>query len=71
VTTSPYRQPGACDQRAVVIAEARRVRDALATSPRFHNIGGGLSSSQEIVDALNGCLHELMSSTDDEPGVPF
>lgn len=69
---SPYRQPGRANDRASVIAEARRVRAALAQIPRIHNIGGGISSSQEIIDALTGCLDELeLSSLDEEVGVPF
>lgn len=61
---SPYRQPGVVDRRRAVIAEARRVRDALGSTPTIHNIGGTLRSSVEIVDVLTGCIHELEISAD-------
>lgn len=55
---SPYRQPDRIDRRRAVIAEACRVRDALAKTWVFYNVGD-LRSSLEIIDALTGCLNEL------------
>ena len=57
--TAPYRQPDRDHQRRSVVSEARRVRDALARAPRFHNVAGVIGSSQEIVDALTACIQEL------------
>lgn len=69
---SPYRQPGCFDRRHAVLAEARRVRDALATIPTVYNIGGTVGSSREIVDALTSCIRELTASIEDmPPEVPF
>ena len=69
---SPYRKPGHLDRRNAVIAEARRVRAELVKIPVFYNIGGVISSSEEIISALTGCLNELLLSIDDmPPEVPF
>lgn len=58
-TGSPYRHVDHAARRRAAIAEARRVRDALASAPRFYNVAGSLGSSQEIVDALTACIEEL------------
>lgn len=57
--TAPYRQIDRDHRRRTVVAEARRVRDALARAPRFYNVAGSLGSSQEIIDALAACVEEL------------
>lgn len=55
---SPYRLIDQAHRRHATIAEARRVRDALAKRPRIYNVAG-LGSSQEIIDALTSCIAEL------------
>lgn len=66
---SPYRQPGRVDRRRAVIAEARRVRDALAKTWVIYSIGD-LGSSLEIIDALTGCLNELAADSTPEGPLP-
>ena len=71
---NPYREVDVQARREAAIREARRVRDALDGSPRrpwrdrFYCVARHpvtrqclIGSSQEIIDAIDGCLRELES----------
>lgn len=67
---TPYRTVDIEARRQAAIREAKRVRDALDGSERFHCIARHpwtrqfqIGSSQEIIDAIDACLRELEATT--------
>jgi len=67
--SAPYREVDAAARRRAAIREAARVRDALDGSDRFFCVARHpttrqfqIGSSQEIIDAIDGCLRELEAS---------